>query len=208
MAQIYLISPPQINLEIFAKRLENILATGFVPAFQLRLKDYKRSQVKEIAITLNKICKKHNCLFILNDDYKTAIEIGADGVHIGLDDGLNNISQIRQQSPNGFVIGASCYDSKDLAITAGNDGANYVSFGAFYESKTKKSRGKPTLDLLKWAVKYTNLSIVAIGGINDKNAQDLVKAGADLLAVISYIWDHPDGDIKAISILSKILSDS
>lgn len=201
--KIYLISPPQIDLNYFFDRLKRALQTSLVPVFQLRLKDYDVAQIKEIALEVKKICDDNNCLFLLNDYYEIAAEIGAGGVHVGADD--LSISSIRKKSPENFVIGASCYDSKHLAMEAAEQGADYLSFGAFFESKTKKSRGAPTTEILTWCREMMNLPIVAIGGINNTNCQSLVKSGADFVAVISYIWDHPKGESEAINLLNDSL---
>jgi len=203
MAQIYLISPPQIELKDFSLKLEKALKTGLVPSFQLRLKNYSLSEIKKISQEIKKICDNNNCLFLLNDFYEIALEVGASGVHVGIDD--KKISQIRQNSPKNFVIGASCYDSKHLAMEAGEQGADYISFGAFFETQTKISRGKPTVEILNWASEILNLPIVAIGGINDKNCGELIKNGADFLAVISYAWQHPKGVEVAIKNLNQQL---
>jgi thiamine-phosphate pyrophosphorylase len=201
MAQIYLISPPQIELKDFSLKLEKALKTGLVPSFQLRLKNYSLAEIKKISQEIKKICDNNNCLFLLNDFYEIALEIGASGVHVGIDD--KKISQIRQNSPKNFVIGASCYDSKHLAMEAGEQGADYISFGAFFATQTKISRGKPTVEILNWASEILNLPIVAIGGINDKNCGELIKNGADFLAVISYVWQHPKGVEVAIKNLHQ-----
>ena len=103
-----------------------------------------------------------------------------------------------------FLIGASCYDSKHLAMEAGEQGADYLSFGAFFESKTKKSRGNPSLEILEWSNEILNLPTVAIGGITADNCAPLVKSGADFLSVISYVWDHPEGEEAALIKLSQV----
>lgn len=200
MAKIYLISPPKIELKDFSVSLKKAVTTGLVPVFQLRLKDYNRKEIILISKELKKICADNNCLFILNDDYKIALEIGANGVHLGCDDGL--ISQARKISEENFIIGASCYDSRHLAIMAAEEGADYISFGTFFPSKTKNSKGKPTVDIIKWSAEMMDLPIVAIGGINDGNCRPLIEAGADFVAVISYIWQHPEGVEVAIKNLS------
>ncbi len=206
MTQIYLISPPQIELKQFAAELEKALKTNLVPVFQMRLKGYEREEVAKISRELLKICQANNTQFIVNDDFDLALEIGAHGVHLGVEDG--SIKLARQKSlkvnPN-FVIGASCYDSRHLAMEAGEQGADYISFGAFFESKTKKSRGKPTLEILDWANEITNLPIVAIGGINDENCPPLVKSGADFLAFISYVWDNQKGVAEALKRLDAAI---
>ena len=203
MAQIYLISPPQIELKDFSLKLEKALKTGLVPAFQLRLKNYSPLEIKNFSQEIKKICDNNNCLFLLNDFYEIALEVRASGVHVGIDD--KKISQIRQNLPKNFIIGASCYDSKHLAMEAGEQGADYISFGAFFETQTKISRGKPSVEILNWASEILNLPIVAIGGINDKNCGELIKNGADFLAVISYVWQHPQGVEIAIKNLHQQL---
>lgn len=191
MSKIYLISPPKIELNDFAKSLQTALKTGLVPVFQLRLKDYEDAEILKISQELKKICHDFNSLFILNDSHKLALEAGADGVHLGCEDGL--IADARKNSPKNFVIGASCYDSRHLAIEAAEQGADYISFGAFFASKTKKSRGNPTPQIIEWCAEMMDLPIVAIGGINNENYKILTKSGADFIAVISYIWQHPKG---------------
>lgn len=203
MSQIYLISPPQIELKSFSSRLENALKTSLVPVFQLRLKGYEISEIKKIAHELKKICHANDCLFLLNDSYQIAVDVAADGVHFGAEDG--SVALARKKSPQNFIIGASCYDSKHLAMEAAEQGADYLSFGAFFASKTKKSRGHPTTEILTWCSEMMNLPIVAIGGINDENGHFLAKAGADFLSVISYVWDHPQGEVEAVKRLYSSL---
>ena len=205
MTKIYLISPEKIELKTFSIRLENVLKTGLVPAFQLRLKGYEKSEVTKIARELKKICHQNNCLFLLNDSCEVAAAVGADGVHLGAEDG--SIAEIRKKFPTNFIIGASCYDSRHLAMEAGERGADYISFGAFFSSKTKISRGKPTTEILEWASEMTDLPIVAIGGITEQNCSALIKAGADFLAVVSYVWDHPDGEVVAVQKLAEKIAE-
>jgi thiamine-phosphate pyrophosphorylase len=209
MTKIYLISPPKIDLKSFSKNLESALKTSLVPVFQLRLKDYPKQEIKEIAQELKKICHANNCLFLLNDFYEMALEIEADGVHLGSEDGSIKIARQKslQSNPNkNFIIGASCYDSKHLAMTAGEQGADYISFGTFFPSNTKNSQGKPTTEIIEWANEILNLPITAIGGITDKNSHSLIKAGADFLAVISYVWDNSLGVEKALEDLDVTMN--
>ncbi len=202
MSQIYLISPPKIELLNFSKRLEKALKTNSVPVFQLRLKEYSNSELIQIAKEIKKICDNNNCLFLLNDSLEIALNIGANGVHLGAEDG--SILSARKNSPKNFLIGASCYDSRHLAMEAGEQGADYLSFGAFFESKTKKSRGNPSLEILEWSNEILNLPTVAIGGITADNCAPLVKSDVDFLSVISYVWDHPEGEEVALMRLSQI----
>jgi thiamine-phosphate pyrophosphorylase len=206
MAQIYLISPPKIELKTFSQELEKALKTALVPVFQLRLKNYLDVEVKKISQELKKICHENNCLFLLNDSLEIALGVAADGVHLGSEDGSIKIAREKSQKINpNFIIGASCYDSKHLAMEAGEQGADYISFGAFFESKTKKSRGKPTFEIVEWGNEILNLPIVTIGGITDQNCQSLVKSGADFLSVISYVWDNSEGVKKALVKLDRAM---
>jgi len=185
-SHVYLVSPPKINPAKFFISLDKCLATGLVSIFQLRLKNYKKSEILKIASESKKICHLHNCRFIINDSFEIAKKVVADGVHVGFDDG--EISEIRNNSSKNFIIGASCYDSKILAQNAEKSGASYISFGAFFPSKTKISKGKPTPEILTWAKQNLASPIVAIGGIDENNFESLLNAGADYVAIISAVW--------------------
>ena len=165
MAQIYLISPPQIELKDFSLKLEKALKTGLIPAFQLRLKNYSLSEVKKISQEIKKICDDNNCLFLLNDFYEIALEICASGVHVGIDD--KKISQIRQNSPKNFVIGASCYDSKHLAMEACEQGADYGGVPSALlgndDRRSQLTRRGLSLDVL--GDKICGYAIVRIGSV-------------------------------------------
>jgi thiamine-phosphate pyrophosphorylase len=202
-AKIYLISPEKIQVSDFLPRLKRTLATGLVPAFQLRLKGYEAQEIAAISCEVKKICTDFNCLFLLNDFLEVAMDVGASGVHLGVDD--VSIAHARKKSPQNFVIGASCYDSRDLAMQAGGQGADYLSFGAFFPTKTKVSRGKPTPEILKWCNELITLPTVAIGGINDKNCAELVQAGVDFLSVISYVWNQVGEEDLAVKKLQEAI---
>lgn len=207
MTQIYLISPQQIQLDKFSKELEIILKTGLVPIFQLRLKDQDNFFIKNSAIKLNKICQDYNTKFIVNDNLELALDIGCDGVHLGIDDRQNSTNQIIKiiQNNKNFTISFSCYDSKELAIQADNLGANFISFGAFFPTKTKISPGKPDLEIIDWAKKNLKAKIIAIGGINSQNSHQLIAHKIDYIALISFIWQHPKGSLFAINEISQLL---
>jgi thiamine-phosphate pyrophosphorylase len=205
-AKIYLISPPEFDLDSFSVQLEKALATKKVPVFQLRVKNLDDAKIISVGKTLLKICRKYQTSFILNDRFDLALKIGADGVHIGSEDGI--VAEIRKKAPQNFIIGSSCYDSKHRVITAAEEGADYVSLGAFFESKTKKSPGKPDLEILKWCDDFINVPVVAIGGIDASNCDVLVKSGADFLAIISYVWQHPNGVEIAINSLEKAIKNA
>ncbi|MFO1242137.1 MAG: thiamine phosphate synthase [Rickettsiales bacterium] len=225
MTQLYLISPPQIeNLPAFAKTLTEILeaAKGTVGSFQLRLKsDQKepasgkltlppasRDSVLKAAELLIPICHQFEIPFILNDQPQIAKECGADGVHIGQEDG--DMKATRIIVGEDAVIGVSCHDSRHLAMEAGEAGADYVAFGAFFPTTSKteaaqKVWGVPTPDIIKDWVETTVVPCVAIGGITPQNCRPLVEAGADFLAVITCIWNHKESPTKAVSEFSSIL---
>ncbi len=196
MTKLYLISPPDFDLEDFDKKLREILQECEVPVFQLRLKNKTDQEVKTYAQKLLETCNELNCMFILNDYVDIALEIGAHGVHVGCDD--KNIADIRQKAGENFMIGASCYDSRDLALQAELDGANYISFGAFFPTTTKKTTSRPSLSIVKWAQEMLNLPITAIGGISPVNCKGLVQSEVDFICVISYIWDNEAGPCAAI----------
>lgn len=201
MTKIYLISPPKIELNSFAKRLENVLKTGLIPVFQLRLKDYPANEITKIAKEIHKICRDNNCLFLLNDFWQIALENGFPGVHLGEGDGL--ISAVRKKSDPNFVIGASCYNSRHLAIEAAENDANYVAFGAFFPTTTKEAKTKAEPEILSWANEILNVPCVAIGGINADNAAQVKDA--DFIAVISAIWNDEAGEVAAIQKLHRAL---
>jgi thiamine-phosphate pyrophosphorylase len=206
MTQIYLISPPKIIIDQFLVDLEAALQTKKIPVFQLRLKGYDDDEVVQLGKEILVVCRKYNTQFILNDRLDLALKIGADGVHFGDSDG--NITEAKKKVSANFVIGASCYDSKHIAVQAVEEGADYVSFGAFFNSPTKNSKGNPTPEILEWCDEILAVPSVAIGGITAENCRDLVKSKADFLAVISYVWSNPKGVLWAVENLSKAIADA
>ncbi len=198
--QLYLISPPNINLEEFAELLNKVLALKVVKVFQLRLKDCNEEQLLNSARTLLSVCHKHGIQFILNDYPDLAHKIGADGVHIGEE---ANYKDARTIIGSNKIIGVSCYDSIDRAIDFAEKGADYVSFGAFFPTTTKIAKATPKPEIIKHWVTNSIVPCVAIGGINLDNAKILVDQGADFIAVISSVWNSKD-PLQAIRDLSKI----
>jgi thiamine-phosphate pyrophosphorylase len=195
MTKIYLISPDKIKNDFFTK-LDKILASKMISLFQLRLKQYKDQDIIAISKKIKNICHKHNVKFILNDRFDLALKIASDGVHLGSSDAI--LKKIIPKKPKNFIIGASCYDNKDLIHEAIKYNLDYISLGAFFPTKTKKTTGRPDMNLLKYCQNITNIPIVAIGGINDKNCQELIDNKIDYLAVISYIWNDEGREIDNI----------
>lgn len=187
MASLYLISPPQFDIGEFAPKLEACLATGKVGAFQLRLKHISEEEILFVAETLIPICWKHNVPFILNDSVKLAKQCGADGVHLGEEsDDYETAREILGEKAH---IGISCYADYDRAAEFAAKGADLVSFGQFFATKTKPPKGWADIALIeKWKANQT-VSCSAIGGLTPERAKPIAAAGADYTCVVSYIWD-------------------
>lgn len=200
--QLYLISPVAVDAE-FPALLDRVFAAGEVAAFQLRLKDVDDSSILEAARAIMPICSKHDVAFILNDRMDLAHELGADGVHLGQDDG--DPKEARQLLGPSAQIGVTCNDSRHLAMEAGEAGADYVAFGAFYPTVTKETEYRADPALLGWWSTLFEIPCVAIGGITAENAKVLVDAGADFLAVSSAIWGHEQGAEAGIKAFIEVL---
>lgn len=202
--QLYLISPPRIKLPEFADQLRRAFDGGKIAVFQLRLKNATDADILQAAETLLPICHDNNSVFLLNDNTELAVKCGADGVHLGRDDMA--IKKARAELGEDMVIGASCYDSTDLAMQMAEDGADYVAFGSFFASNTKTNPARPSLQqLADWSF-ASNVPAVAIGGITPENCAPLIENGADFLAVISAVWDNPSGADKAVQKFHKIIA--
>ena len=185
---IYLISPQTINGTKFYNKLHQVLKTNKVRYFQLRLKKTSTSNLLKISKKIKKIARKNNVKFLINDKPLIAKMVGADGCHIGQKD-MNFISSRKILGKN-KIIGMTCHNSKKLALRAKKYGANYVAFGSFFESSTKKSAFKANLAILRWAKKKINMPTVAIGGINSSNYKKILSEGANFIACSSYIWNN------------------
>ena len=195
---IYLISPQIIRDSKFYKELDEVLKTKKVKYFQLRLKKVSNSKLLKISKKIKKIVKKNNVKFIINDKPFVANKVGADGCHIGQKDINFNIS--RKILGKNKIIGITCHNSKKFAFIAKEYGADYVAFGSFFKSSTKKTAFKATYAILRWAKKKINMPIVAIGGINSSNYRKILKNGADYIACSSYIWNNRNLDpVSAIN---------
>ena len=183
---IYLISPLKID-KTFYKNLECILKLKKVGFFQLRLKSEKFKKKFIIGKKIKKICRKFKVKFLINDDVHLAKKLNADGCHLGQND--MNIHKARKLIGN-KIIGITCHNSIKLAKVAMDNKADYLAFGAFYPTKTKKTKYRPSLAILKKVRKLTNIPIVAIGGVNSENYKKLLLNKANLLAISSYIWNN------------------
>ena len=186
--QLYLISPLDVSGD-FPQRLERAIEAGpgLVTAFQFRVKGLDQHEAARLAAPLQAICAAHDVAFIVNDDVALAKRLGADGVHLGQGDGAPR--DAREELGREAQIGVTCHASKHFAMEAGEAGADYVAFGAFFDSTTKASEHRPELEILEWWSNLFEIPCVAIGGITPTNCQPLVEAGADFLAVSGAIWN-------------------
>lgn len=200
--QLYLISPPAID-DAFPSILAAALDAGKVAAFQLRLKDVSDEDILKACESLVPICAPRDVAFILNDRIDLARQCEADGVHLGQGDG--DPREARKLLGPSVQIGVTCHDSRHLAMEAGEAGADYVAFGAFYPTTTKETTHRPDPSILSWWSALFELPCVAIGGITAENARPLVEAGADFLAVSSAVWDHPEGAAEGIRSFAEVL---
>jgi thiamine-phosphate pyrophosphorylase len=150
---------------------------------------------KQLALTLQAICTNKQTLFIVNDDIELALEVQADGVHLGKDD--SQLTAARERLGSESIIGISCYNQFELALAAEKSGADYVAFGSFYQSDIKPDAVQADTQLLISAKKHLHIPVVAIGGITQENATRLIDAGADMLAVISAVFAQADIEASA-----------
>ena len=200
--QLYLISPAQLDPD-FSDRLAAALDGGPVAAFQLRLKGPDDHAIARAAEPLQRLCADRDVAFIVNDSPGLAKRLGADGVHLGQGDG--DPREVRAQLGPSVQIGVTCHDSRHLAMEAGEAGADYVAFGAFFPTTTKETLHRPDPSILGWWSTLFQIPCVAIGGITAANGRALVEAGADFLAVSNAVWGHAEGPAAAVKEFQEIL---
>ncbi|MBX7527148.1 thiamine phosphate synthase [Qipengyuania vesicularis] len=198
--QLYLISPLDVSGD-FPQRLDRALEAGkgVVTAFQLRVKGLDQHEAAALAEPLQAICAAHEVAFIVNDSIALAKRLNADGVHLGQSDG--DVGEAREELGRDAQIGVTCHASRHLALEAGEAGADYVAFGAFFPSETKETEHRAELDLLEWWNEMVEIPSVAIGGITPENCRPLVAAGADFLAVSGAVWSGDE--VKAIKAFAE-----
>jgi thiamine-phosphate pyrophosphorylase len=198
--QLYLIGPQEVGGN-FPDRLKAALAGGPVAAFQLRVKDVDQHELARLAEPLQRVCADADVAFIVNDSVSLARRLDADGVHLGQSDG--DPREARAILGPSKQIGVTCHASRHLAMAAGEAGADYVAFGAFYDTLTKPSERRPDPAILSWWATLFEIPCVAIGGITPDNAAPLVDAGADFIAVCNAVWgkDDPAGEVAKFGAL-------
>jgi thiamine-phosphate pyrophosphorylase len=201
--QLYLVSPLDVGSD-FPERLAAALDAGPVAAFQFRVKGVDQHEAARLAEPLQRLCAAREVAFIVNDSAALAKRLGADGVHLGQDDG--DPREARALLGPAAQIGVTAHDSRHLAMEAGEAGADYVAFGAFFPSATKEARHRPDPSILSWWSTLFEIPGVAIGGITPDNGRVLVEAGADFLAVCGAVWNHAGGPTAAVRAFQPILA--
>lgn len=199
--QLYLISPLDVS-GTFPLRLERALDAGPVAAFQFRVKGLGEHDAARLAEPLQAICAAREVAFIVNDEIGLAKRLGADGVHLGQSDGT--VAEARERLGRDAQIGVTCHDSRHLAMEAGDAGADYVAFGAFFPTQTKQTEHQAGTDLLEWWQAIFEMPCVAIGGITPENCAPLISAGADFLAVSHAVWGGDEA--AAVQAFHKVLA--
>ena len=199
--RLYLITPPEIDLAQFPDLLSAALQGGDVACIQLRLKGAEDDEIKRATETLMPLAHRHDAAFLINDRPDIAVSMDADGSHIGQED--MGYEKARAVLGPDKIIGVTCHASRHLAMEAGEAGADYVAFGAFFPTNTKTPKSQANLDLLAWWNELFEVPCVAIGGITVDNCSSLITAGADFLAVSGGVWNHGQGPKDAVAAFNR-----
>jgi len=200
--RLYLITPPKFEPRAFAEELKRALDGGDVACLQLRMKDASDNEILRAAEIVMPIAQDRDVAFIVNDRPDLAHMLRADGVHIGQED--TSYDEAREIVGKNAIVGVTCHNSRDLAFAAGEAGADYIAFGAFFPTATKIPKATADLELLQWWAETMTVPVVAIGGITVENAKPLVEAGADFLAVSAGVWGHKDGPQAAVKVFNRL----
>ncbi len=203
--RLYLITPPRIDdVGAFCTRLEEALSADDVACLQIRLKDMEDSALIDLARPIVEIAQAHDVAVLMNDRPDLVETLGADGAHIGQDD--MPYAEARKLLGDELIIGVTAHDSRHLAMVAGEAGADYVAFGAFFPTTTKDPKARAHPDILAWWSSLFEVPCVAIGGITTDNCVPLIEAGADFLAVSAGVWNHPDGPAAAVKEFNRLIA--
>ena len=208
--RLYLITPPQIEqVDDFVDQFRAAVKGGDVASLQVRLKqgdEIDLPATRAVTQAVKRICTAENIALFVNDSPQLARALQVDGVHLGMND--MEIGEARDLVGPDMIIGATCKNSRHQAMIAGEAGADYVAFGAFYPTETKANTTPADKDILTWCQMFLTLPCVAIGGITLENAAPLVSAGADFLAVSSGVWDHHDGPAAAVAMFNRVIDEA
>ena len=203
-ARLYLISPPSVDISSFSNAIDEALSGGDVACFQLRLKETSDADILRIGAALKPIVQRAGAAFILNDRPDLAAKLDADGVHVGQSDA--SYVEARAALGKDRIVGVTCHNSRDLAYDAAEAGADYVAFGAFYPTGTKQPDHWADPEILSIWQETATTPCVAIGGVTIENAEPLVRAGADFLAVSAGVWQHPQGPRAAVEAFNTLFA--
>jgi thiamine-phosphate pyrophosphorylase len=198
------VTPSVLDPLVFKDQLAAALDGGDVACVQLRLKDVDDDSVRRACDILRPVATSREVAFLLNDRPDLAAMADCDGVHVGQSDAP--YAEARRRMGAERIVGVTCHDSRHLALVAAESGADYVAFGAFYPTKTKPSNYRPQPELLIWWNDIMTVPAVAIGGITPENCAPLVQAGADFIAVVSAVWECPEGPGKAVGDFNRAIA--
>jgi thiamine-phosphate pyrophosphorylase len=201
--RLYLITPAAFAPDAFRDVLAAALDADDVAAVQVRLKDADEDTVRRAIDVLRPVVQSRDVALLLNDRPDLAVQTGCDGAHVGQTD--MQAREARRVLGPDLMLGVTCHASRDLAMGAGEDGADYIAFGAFFPSVTKDTQGGADPDILTWWSELMELPSVAIGGITAENCAPLVRAGADFLAISAGVWAHPDGPAAAVRAINEAI---
>jgi len=202
--RLYLITPPEIELEAFVQEFEAALSGGEVACLQIRLKSAGDEEIIAAARRLRPSCDSAGVALLINDRPDLVAAGGADGAHVGQEDMA--YAEARRLLGDNAIIGVTCHDSRDLAIEAANAGANYVAFGAFFDTATKAAKSRTDVEILRWWSELVEVPVVAIGGITAENCTPLVVAGANYLAVMGGVWNHAEGAAAGVAAFNAVFA--
>ncbi len=201
---LYLVTPPVLESAPFADKLAEALDAGDVAAVQLRLKDADDAAICRAVDTLRPVAQARAVAFLLNDRPDLAVQTGCDGAHVGQGDMAARAARTLLGPER--TLGVTCHDSRHLAMQAGEDGADYVAFGAFFPTGSKDVTHHAEIEIVAWWSDLMEIPSVAIGGITAANCAPLVQAGADFLAVIGAVWAHPDGPAAGVRAMNAAIA--
>ena len=204
--RLYLITPPVFEPAAFAGELRTALDGGDVACLQLRLKDVDDDAVRRAAEALMPVSQEYNVAFLVNDRPDLALELGADGCHVGQED--TSFAKAREILGPDHIVGVTCHASRHLAMEAAEAGADYVAFGAFFSTGTKQAKASAEVEILQWWSGMFEVPCVAIGGITVDNCRPLIAAGADFLSVVAGVWDYPAGPGAAVRDFNKAMAET
>jgi len=202
--RLYLITPPSIDdIELFLPQLEAALSGGDVASLQVRLKEASDGDIARAVASIMPVAHAHDVAVILNDRPDLADALGCDGVHVGQSDA--SCKDARKRMGPDRIVGVTCHDSRHLAMEASEAGADYVAFGAFFDTATKDASTRAEPELLTIWQETMQVPCVAIGGITVERAQGLARAGADFIAVSAGVWAHLEGPRAAVAAFNAAL---